>query len=103
MKSLASVIASEKPFVVSEGHVNVRWGGYPTTSPQSRFRCFLCGHAFTIGDTARVVLCSMPPGRSIGLACGNQFVCGACDGEDVLHRIKAHEDEGRKRFWWMGR
>lgn len=98
MKTLASVGASEKPFVVSEGHVAVRWGGYPTSSPRNRFRCFLCGHCFTVGDTARLMR-----GTLLGIARDNCFVCSTCDGDDIIERCKAHQDEGRRRFWWMGR
>ena len=36
---------------------------------------------------------------------GNPFVCDPCDGpeEDVRARLKAHTDEGLKRFWWGAR
>lgn len=92
----ASASASE--FVVSEGHVAVRWGGYPTTGPQNRFRCFLCGHPFRVGDRVRSV-----HGCLLGLAGNNPFICSTCDGEDIIERCRAHQDEGKRRFWWMGR
>lgn len=98
MKTSADASASEKPFVVSEGHVAVRWGGHPTSSHQTRFRCFLCGHRFAVGDKVRLVR-----GSLLGLAGDNPFVCSTCDGEDIIERCRAHQDEGKRRFWWMGR
>ncbi len=98
MKTFAGARASDKPFVVSEGHVAVRWGGHPTWGHQNRFRCFLCGHRFAVGDTARLVR-----GGVLGLAGDNPLICSKCDGADVVERCRAHQNEGKERFWWMGR
>lgn len=86
-----------KPWTVTEDDMKTRWGGIDARAERSRFRCLLCGHRFEVGDTARWVYLNSTP----GVACGNAFVCSACDGLDVVERIKAHSQIGRQKFWWM--
>ena len=72
----------------TEEHVKARWGGVPDGK---RFRCYLCGHKFQVGDEWRWVM-----GRKFG----NLMVCRDCDGDDVLDRWHKANEELKTRFWW---
>jgi len=60
------------------------------------FRCYLCGHVFTIGDYWRRVDAS-------GFGLTNPLVCEKCDGPDVLDRWKQQNIDAANRFWWFAR
>jgi formate-dependent nitrite reductase cytochrome c552 subunit len=83
----------QKSFVVTEKDLTALWGGY---RDGRSFRCFLCGHFFGIGDTARWVYTNSTPG-----AHGNPFVCSKCDGPDVMDRIIALNRDARRLLWWF--
>lgn len=82
-----------QPMVVTEEHLKARWGG---GRPGERFRCYLCGHRFEVGDRWRWQFTS---GRTM-----NFMVCGPCDGPDVVERWEAFNDELDalcERAWWF--
>lgn len=83
----------QKSFVLDEVELQ-KWHKHKPNT----FRCFLCGHAFVTGDTARWVYCNS--GDS-GINTGNCFVCQTCDSGDVLEKIRQHGIESRQRFWWL--
>lgn len=67
--------------------------GQPWGFPGGKLRCYLCGHRFKAGDTARFQYA----------AGGNFFVCSDCDGHDVVQRWDAHRADFKQRFWWAYR
>lgn len=76
-------------------HLTCPWGG---RRDGSRFRCYLCGHRFKVGDLWRWVMDN--DGKSRG-GCGNFMVCASCDGSDVRERWWAHCSVGLERYWWL--
>lgn len=78
----------QKQRVATEEHVKARWGGVPNGE---RFRCYLCGHKFHVGDKWRWV-------------CTNKYinfmVCDACDSPDVIEKWTNANKEIEARFWW---
>ena len=76
----------QKPRVATAADVTAKWG--------SQFRCYLCGHRFQVGDQWRWVW-------SGAAALRNCLVCARCDGDDVLERWQALNDELAQRFWWV--
>ena len=88
-----------KTFEVTAAHLTLPWSGH---RDGRNFRCALCGHFFEVGDKARWIFTN--DGKKDAPS-GNPFVCDPCDGpeEDVRARLKAHTDEGLKRFWWGAR
>jgi len=83
---------SQKPQIATEEQTKLPWAG---GRPGERFRCYLCGHRFEVGDYWRFVLG--------GDVCGNLMVCETCDGDDVRERFAAMREEFRTRFWWFTR
>jgi hypothetical protein len=81
----------QKQRIATEHECN-NWGG--RREGGKRFRCYMCGHKFEPGDKWRWVI-----GTKIGLI--NFLVCDSCDGEDVLERWKAQNDEIDKKYWWL--
>jgi len=79
----------QKPRTATEEHVNARWGGEPKGK---RFRCYMCGHKFVVGDVWRWVMSKRY---------SNFVVCEKCDGPDVLERWYTTIDELKTRFWWL--
>jgi hypothetical protein len=63
----------QKPFTVTAEHLRLKW-------PSQGFRCHVCGHKFSVGDTARFVW------SRHRTACPNFFTCVDCDGDDVADR-----------------
>lgn len=63
---------SQRRFVVTEKHVNTKWG---TTEEQ--MKCGICRRPFEVGDTARWVCATAH-------RCLNFFVCEADDTSDVI-------------------
>lgn len=66
----------QKQRIATEKECN-NWGG--NTESAKRFRCYLCGHKFIVGDKWRWIYSA-----SKGLY--NFIVCEKCDGPDVLDR-----------------
>ena len=68
---------------------------------KKRFGCTLCGKIFKAGDTKRWVYAN-----DSGVGCGNFFVCGNCDGEDVLERgiadFKKMQEAVKRWQWYEG-
>jgi hypothetical protein len=83
----------QKPRVVTEKDLSTRWGG---GKPGKKFRCFLCGKKFEIGDIWRWVYANH---SNIGF--GNFFVCADCDGPDVLERWEKNCAILKTRYWWI--
>lgn len=81
---------SQEPQIATEDHLKLRWSG---GRPGERFRCYLCGHKFKVGDRWRFVFGGKVCSR-------NLMVCKACDGDDVRERFAAGQEELRTRFWW---
>ena len=77
------------PRVATEEDIWAHWGG---GRPGERFRCYLCGHRFAVGDVWRF----QPMQGAM-----NFIVCGGCDGDDVVERWKAWKDELERRAWWF--
>ena len=82
-----------KPRVATEEEVDASWGGM---KHGKRFRCYLCGYKFQVGDTWRWVYAN---GHSP--AYGNFMVCDKCDGLDVLDKWNKANEEARQKFWWI--
>ncbi len=87
-----------KPRVATAEDLKRPWGG---VRDGSRFRCYLCGHRFKVGDTYRWQFTN-----SINdAASGNPFVCESCDGPDVIARWTAHcadfERDSGGKWWWL--
>lgn len=68
-----------KPWVATERHCTLQWGGHPL------FQCYLCGHKFKPGDIVRRQFTNDTPGAG-----GNPLVCANCDGskEKIVERMK---------------
>lgn len=86
---------SRKPFTVTKEHESLPFGGYPDGR---LLRCALCGRFLWEGDTARWIFTNTKGSK----VPGNPFVCGACDGPDVITRLEKHVVEA-KRYWWANR
>lgn len=86
-----------KPHVVTVEDMTRPWGG---KRDGSRFRCYLCGRHFLVGDVYRWQYSNGTPGAG-----GNPMVCAPCDGPDVVERWKAMHDEwsleGGGKWWWF--
>jgi len=87
---------NQQAFIVTANDLTRPWGGH---RDGSRFRCALCGHRFTEGDTARWVFTNGTPGAG-----GNPFVCSDCDGtnEEVIAKWRQHIADFRAskdKFW----
>jgi hypothetical protein len=88
-----SSFTDQKPRVAIAADLAMRWGN---AEPGARFRCYLCGHRFKVGDVWRWVC-----GSGAGVV--NFFTCETCDGDDVLARFLDANREHRTRFWWWRR
>jgi hypothetical protein len=84
------LFTNQKQRVATEHDVNARWN---FGKPGERFRCYLCGKKFIVGDLWRWVCTS-------GLGVINLMTCDSCDGPDVKERFVAANVELRERFWW---
>lgn len=89
-----SCFTDQKPRVATAEDLRMPWGG---GAPGERFRCYLCGHRFAVGDEWRWVFTNGTPGA----ASGNPIVCAKCDGPDVVERWTKHAREAETRFWWF--
>ena len=82
-----------KPWTVTEKDLTIRWS---CGKPGERFRCYICGHKFIVGDVVRWQYTNDTPG-----AAGNPLVCAACDGPDVIEKWKECVRIASHRFWWQ--
>jgi hypothetical protein len=82
-----------KPRIATEADCQACWSG---GKPGVRFRCYLCGIKFQVGAIWRFVYDN--DGASSG---GNFLVCQNCDGDDVRERWKLHNQDAKRRFWWL--
>jgi hypothetical protein len=80
----------QKPRIVTEKEYHGKWGGY---TDGRRFRCYMCGHRFQIGDIFRWV-CP----KNSGVI--NFMVCEKCDGPDIVDRWIERVKELETKFWW---
>jgi len=87
-KTLGS-FTDQKPRYATEKEINFNWGDAPKGK---KFRCYLCGYRFKVGDYWRWVYSH----RFI-----NFLVCEKCDGEDVVERWISANEEAKERFWWL--
>jgi len=88
-------ITDQKPRIATAKHCSAPWGGRKNGE---RFRCYLCGQKFRVGDRFRWVYAGHR-----GLT--NLLVCEACDGtnEEVLAKWADANIEAETRFWWIRR
>lgn len=91
----------QKPRVATEEDCKLPWGGPPAGK---RFRCYLCGHKFKVGDVWRWVYAlgatfENSNGKKHGVV--SPIVCESCDGEDVLDRWVAMNKEALEKYWWF--
>jgi hypothetical protein len=91
----------QKPRKATEEHLKARWGG---GHPGEKFRCYLCGQKFQVGDVWRWVYGNNrkvidPDGKTWGVC--NFIVCEDCDGDDVLDRWVKRNEEAHRYFWWL--
>ena len=88
---------NQRPFVVTEKDCQKPWSGGKNGI---YFRCYLCGHKFAPGDTARWQYTNDVRGAG-----GNPFVCVSCDGtkEEVIAKWLAMHREADGRMWWFCR
>lgn len=82
-----------KARIATEEDLQIRWGG---ADPGVRFRCYLCGRKFEVGDVWRFVYDNDERGKG----CGNFLTCSGCDGVDVRERWWSARVELNERFWW---
>lgn len=77
--------------IATESDLKARWA---CGKPGERFRCYICGHKFTVGDQWRFVYAG-------DVKCLNAIVCANCDGPDVKNRWAAicWEFYHAPRFW----
>jgi hypothetical protein len=75
--------------------VKARWS---CGRPGERFRCYMCGHKFVVGDLWRAVYTNDTPGAG-----GNPLVCESCDSPDIKERWIERSEEARTKFWWIYR
>lgn len=80
----------QKTRVVTEKEYPGKWGGY---TDGRRFRCYMCGHFFKIGDIFRWVM-----GTKRGIP--NLVVCDKCDCSDILDKWVKRLKEAETKFWW---
>jgi hypothetical protein len=89
----------QKRRIAVESDLKARWGGHPAGE---RFRCYMCGHKFRLGDGWRWVYAGgrtfEVEGKKSGLY--NFMVCDSCDGDDVLDRWVKMNEEYHTKFWW---
>lgn len=81
------------PYRVTEEHLKMPWAGYKNGK---KFRCYLCGYKFKLGDYFRLVYTNSTPGCG-----GNPNVCENCDGPDVIEKWKQMHIDARTKFWWF--
>ena len=62
--------------------------------PGERFRCYLCGYKFKIGDKWRFVYAGTKH-------LTNFITCEKCDGEDVLERWVELNKMIKEKLWWL--
>ncbi len=79
----------QKPRVTTQKHLDARWGGY---SDGRKFRCYLCGHRFQLGDVWRWVYSQKYM---------NFMTCEKCDGPDVMERWHKRWQESKTKYWWL--
>lgn len=65
---------NQEPQIVIDAHMKVPWGG---VKGGARFRCYLCGYKFKIGDYFRWIFAGKE-------RVSNFITCEKCDGPDVL-------------------
>lgn len=82
-----------KPRIATAQDVAMPWLGY---RDGRCFRCNLCGEFILIGHSWQLVWTN-------GAVRTGNFLAHAtcCDGGDPIAKMKALEDEGFKRFWFM--
>ena len=87
--------------VATEEDLAMSWGG---EKKGKRFRCYLCGHRFRVGDgwrwqyAAGRKFVNPETGKTFGVF--NFVVCDDCDGDDVLDRwVQRNVDYNSSRFW----
>jgi len=81
---------NQKPFQVDAEDIARPWSGGKNGK---YFRCYLCGHRFVVGDTAR-----WQDSKH-----GSFFVCSACDGpkDETIQKWIDMKTEYAVRFWWF--
>ena len=85
-----------KPLVATEKHCK-SWGG--SRENGSKFRCYLCGHKFVVGDVWRFQYVNDIKG-----AYGNPLVCENCDeGHEKTRKkwVKLCKQYESDKFWWF--
>lgn len=82
----------QKPFTVIQEDMERNWCGRWLEV----FRCYLCGHKFKLGDTVRWVFTNFIS----GLPPGNPFVCGDCNGDNVLEKMKSRHANAKSGKYW---
>lgn len=79
---------NQKPRIATRKDLKATWGGCPNGE---RFRCYLCGYKFKIGDYWRWVYSQ----RYL-----NFLVCKKCDHSEVNKTWNDRNLELRNKFWW---
>lgn len=80
--------------IADESACNARWSGW---KPGKKFRCYLCGKKFQVGDEYTQMYTNDTPNAS-----GNPLVCGHCyRAGDAKERWIKMCEEARERFWWL--
>ena len=82
-----------KPRVATEAHCTAAWGGEKNGK---LFRCYLCGHKFTVGDVFRWQMM----GNMVNL-----IVCSDCDGspDELTDKYKKLEQDFNDNKYWYFR
>lgn len=98
----SKVFTDQKPWVVTEEETRLRWSG---GEEGKHFRCYLCGHKFRTGDTARWVYGGCRTFEVEGHKYGapNFLVCDKCDHPEVLDTWVNLLLELYTKYWWMVR
>jgi hypothetical protein len=87
-------IKDQRPHVATQEDCQAPWGG---EEGGARFRCYLCGYKFEVGDIWRFVYGNDGDGSGFG----NFLTCERCDCEDIREKWKKHTQEAETKFWWL--
>ena len=78
----------QKPRIATDEHVKARWCA---GAPGEKFRCYLCGYKFKVGDQWRWVYNNGPDKPCNG----NFLVCEKCDEDGWIRENKGDIIESR--------
>ena len=98
-ENIREPFTNQKPRIATEADCKAKWS---FGKPGEKFRCHICGHKFSVGDTwrwqsayGRTIEVN---GKKYGLL--NFLVCSSCDSPGILDVWEKMNQELYQRFWW---